>query len=193
MTLMTSESRSRPRARRTTEFVVAGRVVRPHGMRGDLLIEPVSQLMHSLGPGSDVFLGPGRVPASVESCRLHAKRWLMRLEGTQDVTAAESWRGAEVALRFEPETQLQPGEYFYWQILGLQVKTEVGRELGEIVEILETGANDVYVVRDGSGNELLLPAIRSVVLDVDLDAGWMKVFLLPGLEETSRRPSPGGA
>jgi 16S rRNA processing protein RimM len=71
--------------------------------------------------------------------------------------------------------------YYRWQILGLQVWSDEQQNLGQIVEILETGANDVYLVRSESGEELLLPAIEPVVLQVDLVGKRMRVHLLPGL------------
>lgn len=173
-----------PRARTEPRYFAAGRVVRPHGVRGDLLVVSVSTLIRSLQPGSLVFLGPERVSRSVHSCRLHGARWLLKVEGCSDRVEAERWRGADVAVRVDDLPPLPPGEYFYWQILGLQVVTDQGQDLGKIEDILETGANDVYVVRSAAFGEILLPAIESVVLGVALDAGQMTVHLIPGLEPT---------
>jgi 16S rRNA processing protein RimM len=176
------KSRSnKSRARSRPTFVAAGRVVRPHGLRGDLLVASVSELIRSLQPGSPVFLGPDREAAQVASCRLHGTRWLLRLEACHDRDRAERWRGAEVAVRVDDLPPLPEGEYFYWQILGLQVVTEEGRVLGTVEEIIETGANDVYIVRAPDQPEILLPAIQSVVRQVDLAAGQIRVHLLPGL------------
>ncbi len=172
---------SKSRARKRPTFVAAGRVVRPHGVRGDLLVASVSELIRSLQVGSPVFLGPDREVAQVTSCRLHGTRWLLRLEACHDRDQAERWRGAEVAVRVDDLPPLPEGEYFYWQILGLQVVTEEGQVLGKIEEIIETGANDVYVVRAPDQPEILLPAIQSVVRQIDLTAGKIRVHLLPGL------------
>jgi 16S rRNA processing protein RimM len=94
---------------------------------------------------------------------------------------AEAYRDADLQVRLEDAAPLPEGVYYHWQILGLQVVTEQGESLGELVEILETGANDVYVVRDAEGRERLLPAIRSVVAQVDEQAGRLVVRPLPGL------------
>jgi 16S rRNA processing protein RimM len=169
------------RARSKPTFVAAGRVMRPHGVRGELLVEPVSDLMRSLQAGTQVFLGPRHKPAKVASARLHGRRWLVRLDGCDDREDAELWRGAALGVRVDDLPPLPEGEYFYWQILGMQVVTEDGRVLGRIDEILETGANDVYIVRSPDQPEVLLPAIQSVVRQVDLIAGKMKVHLIPGL------------
>jgi 16S rRNA processing protein RimM len=107
----------------------------------------------------------------------------MVLEGCVSREDAEVLRGMDLCLRFEEVASLPEGEYYYWQILGLKVLTEDGEELGEVAQILETGANDVYVVRAADGKEVLLPAIPSVIRHVDLDEGHILVTLLPGLLE----------
>ena len=77
--------------------------------------------------------------------------------------------------------ELPEGEYYHHQLLGLNVITDDGRELGALVDILETGANDVYTVRDADGTEILLPAIPPVILDISLVDRQMRVHLLDGL------------
>ncbi|MEJ2549349.1 MAG: ribosome maturation factor RimM [Anaerolineales bacterium] len=83
----------------------------------------------------------------------------------------------------DPLAPLPEGEFFHWQIVGLHVITTAGEELGTIEEIMETGANDVYLVRDSTGKEILLPAIESVIQDVDLENERIVVRLIPGLIE----------
>jgi len=79
--------------------------------------------------------------------------------------------------------ELPEGEYYHHELLGLSVLDETGASLGRVTEIMQTGANDVYVVTDEAGKEILLPAIAEVILDVDLDTKIIKVHLLPGLLE----------
>ena len=79
--------------------------------------------------------------------------------------------------------ELPEGEFYYHELLGLSVMDETGESLGKVTEIMQTGANDVYVVTNEAGHEILLPAIAEVILDVDLDSKIMKVHLLPGLVE----------
>jgi 16S rRNA processing protein RimM len=161
--------------------VAVGRVLRPHGVRGGLLIQPYSEIIRSLGPGSAVLLGAD--PRKVRSIRPHRGQYLLYLQDCPDRESAEAFREAELQLRLEQAPPLAEGVYYHWQILGLQVVTEQGQVLGEVVEILQTGANDVYVVRDAAGRETLLPALRSVLVEVDERGGRMIVRLLPGLLE----------
>jgi 16S rRNA processing protein RimM len=87
----------------------------------------------------------------------------------------------EIRLPFEQVEPLPEGQFYYWQILGLKVTTSDGQHLGEVVQILETGANDVYIVRDQEGQDQLIPAINQVIKRIDLDNGNLEVQLIPGL------------
>lgn len=168
-------------SRQPPEHLVVGRAIRPHGVRGTLLVQVFSEIIRSITPSSKVFMGPTLIPAVVRSIRRHRGRFLLDLEGCTDRQQAEQWRGVEIHVRFDEAQPLAEGEYYHWQILGIQVMTEDGATLGQVVDIIETGANDVYVVRGDAGKELLLPATEEVILDVKPDEECMLVRLLPGL------------
>ena len=175
--------RSSERARRPAHHLLVGRVSRPHGLRGDLLLESLSEILDSVHPGASVYLGKRSEPSRVASLRRHGRNYLMSLEGCTDRASAESFRGEEVRLRLEEAAPLSPGRYYYWQIIGLRVASDEGTVLGVVRQILETGANDVYIVQTESGKDLLLPAITSVIRKVDLEKGEIEVHLIPGLVE----------
>jgi 16S rRNA processing protein RimM len=134
------------------------------------LVDPISEQLLALRRGAEVRLGPD-----------HTRKIFLELDGVDSREAAELMRGQEIALPLEDVPPLPQDTYYRWQIIGLRVLSEDGEELGTISEILETGANDVYIVRDPAGQELLLPAIESVILEVDLEAGVVRVHLIPGL------------
>ncbi len=163
------------------EYVAVGRVARPHGVRGNLLVEPISDLIQSLEAGSTVFLGPDKESAEIVFLKPHRNRYLMSLDICQSREEAETRRQQELYLSTAQGTELPPGTYYHWQIVGLRVETEGGEELGVVERILVTGANDVYLIKDADEEELLLPAIEEVILEVDLEAERMVVKLLPGL------------
>jgi 16S rRNA processing protein RimM len=163
--------------------LLVGRVVRPHGVRGDLMVQPLSEILDSVRPGARVFVGGRAHPIALVSLRRHGRAYLMRLEGCGSRESAESFRGEEVRVRMEETAPLAPGRYYYWQIIGLRVVTEEGQPLGVVRQILETGANDVYIVGPDTGKDILLPAISSVIRKIDLDKGEMVVRLIPGLVE----------
>jgi 16S rRNA processing protein RimM len=144
-------------------------------------MEAAPDLVGMILPASKIYLGRRRRPAVVRTIARHGQFYLLRLEGVEDRDAAEKHRGGDVYLRQSEIPALPRGTYYHWQIVGLEVLTEEGEDLGSVTEILQTGANDVYVVRAEHGGEILLPAIESVVRDVDLESRTMHVRLLPGL------------
>ena len=166
-------------ARPSGESLAVGRIVRPHGVRGAMLLEPYSELASAVAPGSRVQLGPEQVAATVVACRKHGARYLLELKGHTSHASAEHWREAEVRIPADKAPALPPDSYFHWQLLGLSVVTEDGTLLGQLAEILTTGANDVYLVR--GEREILLPATSEVIRQVDAASGRLIVHLLPGL------------
>lgn len=168
-------------ARQPPEFLDVGRILRPHGLRGELVLQPFSELIQILKPSTEIHLGPEDTPMIVSAIRPHHSRYLLSIEGCEDRDAAEEWRGKVVRIRFEQAKPLQEGVYYHWQILDLLVYNTEDDLLGTIVEILETGANDIYVVKSEQDGEILLPAIKDVILKVDLETSRMIVDIPPGL------------
>ncbi len=170
-------------ARQPPEFLVVGRIVRPHGVRGGMKVAADSDLIYKLNSSVHIFLGDEKVPAAVKSLNLHRKEFLLYIDGCINRETAENWRGAGIYIRYAELDLLPDGEFFHWQIVGLKVVTTAEEELGKIEDILVTGANDVYIVRHASGKEILLPAVDSVIQEVDLENGRIVVRLIPGLIE----------
>jgi 16S rRNA processing protein RimM len=129
----------------------------------------------------EIFIGDLTAPSIVTSIRSHRGRYLLVIEGCEDRNTAEQWRDMEIRLESGDVESLPKWEFYHWQLLGLSVYCDDGKALGEIAEILETGANDVFIVRNETGDEILLPAIESVIRNVDLERGKVIVHLLPGL------------
>lgn len=166
------------------QSLAVGRVLRPHGIRGDLLVEASNDFLQSLQPESELILGEQGATYSVVSIRPHQGRFLLKLRGCADRDQAEQFRGLEILIPADRIGPLPPGVYYHWQIIGLEVVELEGRSLGAVSEILETGGNDVYVVRSASGAELLLPAISSVILEIDLEKQRIRVAVPEGLEQS---------
>lgn len=163
-----------------TEFLAVGRVLRPHGVRGELLVETLTDFPNHLAEVETVYLGEAAEPHSLRGVRIHRKQLLVQLADCSDRETADTFRGQLVQIRGEAASPPPPGRYYQHQLLGLSVVTDEGEALGEIVEIIETGSNDVYVVR-GPAGELLLPVLRSVIQSIDLEARRVVVHLIPGL------------
>ena len=168
-------------------YLAVGRVRRPHGVRGELRVEIVTSHPRRLLQHRFLLLASPDSPDvvrryPVEKLRVHGDVILLKLGGCDDRNAADGLRGMLVQVPIQEAVPLEDGEYYHSQIIGLMVETETGQLLGRVVEVLETGANDVYVVRGPTG-EVLLPAVEDVILAVDLEAGRLLVHLLPGILE----------
>jgi 16S rRNA processing protein RimM len=163
------------------EFLVIGRLGHTHGVKGEILMTILTDFPERIIPGSSVFIGPDYTPATIKSCRSVNRGLLVSFEGYSTPEEVSAFRNQFVQIRAADRPPLPEGEFYYHQLLGLSVITESGQVLGTITEILETGANDVYVIERQDHKEILLPAIDQVVLDIDLEKQTILVRLLPGL------------
>jgi 16S rRNA processing protein RimM len=154
-------------------------------VRGELRVKIITDYPERLAQHAHFYLAHSNSPEivhryPVEGLRLHKKVLLLKLDGCDDRNAADELRGMLVQIPIEDAVPLEEGEYYLFQLIGVRVETESGEWLGQVVEVIETGANDVYVVR-GPRGEVLLPAVDQVVLELDLESKHMVVRLLPGL------------
>ena len=161
-------------------FIAVGRVRRPHGVRGELRVELLTNYPERLSHHEVLYLGEELRPYPLESVRFHQDVALIKLVGCEDRDQADLLRGQLVQVPFEDAVPLDEGEYYDFQIIGAEVVTEAGESLGRVAEVLETKANDVYVVL-GPRGEVLIPVVEHVVQEIDLDAGRILVKLMPGL------------
>ena len=152
----------------------------PHGIRGELKCALLTDFPRRFASTARVHLGPRHEPFAVQRSRLQGHFVLLKLEGIETREAAERWRNALVAVPSQERVRLPRGHYFWEDVIGLEVRAEDGERLGRVREILQTGANDVYVV-DTEGGELLVPAIKDVVKQIDPGRGEMVVRLLDGM------------
>jgi 16S rRNA processing protein RimM len=173
--------------------VAVGRVASPHGVRGDVKVMPLVDKRERLSRGRNVLLaGETR---TIERVRWQKGMAFLKLSGADDREAAAALRDQLLTV---PEEELEPlpeGQYYRFQLIGLEVVDGAGERLGRIEEVLTTGANDVYVVRGGERGEVLLPATDDVIKQVDLAGGRMLIEEVPGLlpkpgKRPRRRPVP---
>jgi len=164
-------------------YLVVGEILKPWGFRGEVKVRVITDYPNRLVKAKTIYLGEQARALQVERARLHSGYVLMKFAGLDSDTAVAKLRGELLHIPVEDAVKLKKGQYFHYQIIGLNVVSTAGEALGQIKEILETGANDVYLVNTPQGKELLLPAIKDVVKQIDLDAGTMTVELIPGLME----------
>jgi 16S rRNA processing protein RimM len=162
-------------------FLAIGKVRRPHGVHGEVVVEIYTDFIEHLQPKEVVYLGEKHEKLIITSQRPHNEGLLIGFKGVITPEQAGRYRNQIISVAMSDIADLPEGEYYFHELLDMEVQDEEGNYLGILTEIMETGANDVYVVTDNSGRELLLPAIQEVILDVDLEAKRMKVKVLPGL------------
>ncbi len=160
--------------------MAVARVLSPHGVRGELKCAVLTDFPRRFASTARVYLGPQHQPFAVQRARLQGRFVLLKLEGLESRDDADRWRNAVVQVPTSERVRLPRGHYFWDDIIGLEVRDEDGTRLGRVRDILQTGANDVYVVDTGPG-ELLIPAIKDVVKRIDPAKGEMTVRLLEGM------------
>jgi len=164
-----------------SRWIAVGRVIRAHGIQGEVIVHRFGDADEMLAPGTELRFGEkdDAVSRAVVGAQPHGREWRVRFEGVGDRNAAEALRGAWFYVSRDVLPELPEGSYYRFQLMGLRVRTEEGKELGRVEEILEAGAHDVCVVR-GADGEVLIPAVDALVR-VDLERGEMVVTSLPGL------------
>lgn len=162
-------------------WLIIGRVRAAHGVRGELRVDILSDFPQRFQALKRLYLGDTHTPCDVVKSRFTPKGVLIKLLGIDSRDAAERFAGFYIALPEDEAAPLPDGSFHHHQIQGLEVHTDDGRHLGNVVEILTTGSNDVYIVRGGQYGEVLLPAIAEVIRAIDLEAQRITVHLIPGL------------
>ncbi|HYK64413.1 MAG TPA: ribosome maturation factor RimM [Patescibacteria group bacterium] len=160
-----------------------GRIAGAHGLKGALRFRPDNADSDSLEHVARIFLeqeGSSREFRLTAVTPLNAATRRITLEGIADATAAESLKGAVVMLALADLPPARPGEFYYYEAIGCEAFLTDGTRLGTIEEVFATGANDVWVVRDGQ-REVLVPVIDDVVKAMDLAARRVTIEPVPGL------------
>ena len=167
------------------DFFPIGRVIRPHGVRGKIKIDYFGEDPGQFHLYPRVFIkdGTGRLQSyEVIEATPQPPRLILQLKGIETPEEVQALAGREIFIGREFLPDLPEGEYYWFEIVGMEVETEEGRHIGRIKEILPTRANDVYVVR-GEKKEIFLPAVEGVIRSIDRGRKVMKVAWMEGLWE----------
>lgn len=168
------------------EWLCVGYVAGTHGLRGEVRVASrTDSPAERFAVGAELYLdhpeGEALLPLTVERSRPHKKGWLIKFSGWDGIEEAEKYKGGKLLVP-AAEEDLEEDEYYFYQIIGCRAVTTDGRELGEIADILQTGANDVWVVRpEGGKRDLLIPFIDRVVKRVDIRAKRVVIQWMEGL------------
>lgn len=154
-----------------------------HGVRGEVKVFPTTDDAERFKKLKTVILDTGheQMTLNVEGVKFFKNLVILKFKEFNDINEVEKYRGKDLLIHRDQAVKLGPDENFIVDLIGLKIVTDEGEEFGVLKDVLQTGANDVYVIDGKDGKEYLFPAIKQCVLSVDLDAGVITVHILDGL------------
>ncbi len=154
-----------------------------HGVRGEVKVFPTTDDSNRFKKLREVLLDTGKEQLSmkIEHVKFFKQFVILKFTGIDNINEVEKYKGKSLYVTREHAVKLKKDEYYIADLIGIRVMDESGEALGTLKDVMETGANDVYVIALKDGRELLLPAIRQCILEVDIEQMIMKVHLLEGL------------
>lgn len=169
--------------RQMENILQIGIITSTHGVRGEVKVFPTTDDVKRFKKCKEVILDTGKehMTLEVESVKFFKNLVILKFKGLDSINDVEKYRKKSLYVTRENAVRLGRDEYFIADLTGLLVLNETEEKIGVLKDVMETGANDVYVIDMTDGRELLLPAIKQCVLDVNLDEGFIKVHILDGL------------
>lgn len=165
------------------DFFQIGVISSTHGIKGEVKVFPTTDEVNRFKKLKEVYLDTGkeRLILHPESVKFFKQFVILKFKEFNDINEIEQYRNKSLLVDREHAVKLKKDEYFIADLMGLKVITDEGEQLGILKDVLQTGANDVYIVETSEGKEVLLPAIKECVLKVDVEAGEVLVHIMPGL------------
>ena len=154
-----------------------------HGVRGEVKVFPTTDDVTRFRQLKTVYLDTGRemLPLEIQNVKFFKQFAILKFKGIDNINDIEKYRGKSLMIDREDAVDLDEDEYFIADMIGMKVCTEDGSEFGTLKDVMETGANDVYIIDSLEHGEVLIPAIRECILDVDMDEERMTIHLMEGL------------
>ncbi len=170
------------------KLLQVGVIATTHGVRGEVKVFPTTDDVSRFQTLKQVILDTGKekIELEISGVKFFKNMVILKLKGIDDINEVEQYRKKSLYVTRENAVELAENEYFIADLIGLAVTSDEGEDLGEVKDVLQTGANDVYVIGREDGADILLPAIRDCVKQVDVEGGSMTVHLLPGLRELNQ-------
>ncbi len=166
-----------------TKYLEIGQIVNTFGIKGMVKIKPFTDDINRFDRLKKVYISNknGKKEYQIQEIKYHKNMVLMKLEGVDTPEQADLLRQSYLLVDRADEEPLEEGVYYIVDLLGLEVYTDDNKLLGKVDDIFNTGSNDIYVVKDEMGKQILLPGIPDVLKNVDLEKGRITVHLIPGL------------
>ena len=171
------------------DLLQVGVITTTHGVRGEVKVFPTTDDPARFKKLKNVVLDTGKemIDLEVAGVKFFKNMVIVKFKGIDDINDVEKYRKKSLYVTRENAVKLKKNEYFIADLIGLKAQSDEGEDLGEISDVLQTGANDVYVISKAGANDILLPAIKDCVKEVDIENGTILVHLLPGLRELNEK------
>ena len=165
------------------DYLQVGVITSTHGIKGEVKVFPTTDDPNRFRALKDVVLDTGKeqIPLEIEGVKFFKQYVILKFKGIDNINDIEMYKGRDLWVPREEAQELDEDEYYIGDLIGMEVVLEDNTHFGTLKDVMETGANDVYVVELPDHQEVLLPAIRECILDVDLEENVMTVYLMKGL------------
>ena len=171
------------------DLLQVGVITTTHGVRGEVKVFPTTDDANRFKKLKEVILDTGKeqLPLEIAQVKFFKNLVILKFKGIDNINDIEKYKGKSLYVTREHAVKLKKDEYFIADLIGMRVVTEEGEELGTIKDVLQTGANDVYIIKKDGEDELLVPAIKDCVKNVDIEGGVMTLHLLEGLRDINKK------
>lgn len=165
------------------DLLQVGVITSTHGIRGEVKVFPTTDDVSRFKKLKNVILDNGKEhrDLEIESVKFFKNMVILKFKGIDNINDIEKYKKAPLFVTRENAVPLEEDEYFIADLIGLKVVSDEGEDLGIIADVLQTGANDVYIIKKDNAEDLLVPAIHECIKNVDIEGGTMQVHLLAGL------------
>ncbi len=165
------------------EYFEIGQIVNTFGIKGEVKVNPFTDDLKRFEELKSILVEKNKqlLEFEIENVRYQKHLVILKLKNIDDMNIAEKYKGCYIKIHRKDARELPEGTYFIADIIGSQVITDDGKVLGKVDDIYNTGSNDIYVVKDELGKQILLPNIKEVILDIDIEKQVVTVHLLDGL------------
>lgn len=165
------------------DLLQAGVITTTHGIRGEVKVFPTTDDVHRFEDLDSVLLDTGReyMELEIENVKYFKQYAILKFKGIDNINDIEKYKGRSLYVTRDQAIPLEENEYYIADLIGLDIYLENGEKFGVLKDVMETGANDVYIVETEEGKEVLIPAIHECVLDIDVEENRMEIHLMDGL------------
>ncbi len=165
------------------DYLRVGVITSPHGLRGDVKVFPTTDDVNRFRKLKKAYIDTGKekIPVNVEQVRFFKNMVILKFKEMNRIEDCEAYRNKDILVTRDQAVKLAPDENFIADLIGLKVVTDKGEEFGTVKDIIQTAANDVYVIEGPENKEYLFPSIKECILRVDLEAGIVLVHIMDGL------------